>query len=153
MKRSRTVLIAALVAIFSAGCGKTLPPPGPIVEVEGVVLLDGRPLNNVEVRFVPVASCNAKFFAKGITNKDGRFTLTCNGKPGACACENRVLVLDAPIPPELGKESEQMRLAIYLDSLGDRPLPMQYASLVESPLVVNVQAGTKEYILELTRQN
>jgi hypothetical protein len=149
MNRGGKIVAAFLFAILQAGCGKTLPSPPPIVEVEGVVLLDGKPLNKVEVRFVPEVNCGVQYIAKGITNQQGRFTLTCNGKPGACECENRVLVLEAPFPAELKGENAQLQLIKYLKSLGDRP-PSRYANLAESPLVASVQAGKKQYTLELT---
>jgi hypothetical protein len=151
MKRNGKIAAAILFAILSAGCGKTLPPPPPIVAVEGVVLLDGKPLNNVEVRFVPAVGYGVQYIAKGITNQHGQFTLICNGKAGACECENRVLVLEAPFPAELKREDAQAQLIKYLKSLGDRP-PLRYGNLAESPLIANVQAGKKEYALELTRE-
>jgi hypothetical protein len=147
MQRGGIVVVAMVVAVLP-GCGKSLPPPPPIVEVEGVVLLDGKPLNNVEVRFVPVVNCGTVYIAKGITNQQGQFTLTCKGKPGACACDNHVLVLEAPFPAELKGENAQLQLIKYLKSLGDRP-PSRYANLAESPLIATVQAGKKDYILEL----
>ena len=152
MNRRLSVFVAILVVIFQTGCGKILPPPPPIVEVEGIVLLDGKPLNKVEVRFVPEVNCGVQYIAKGITNEQGLFTLTCKGKPGACECENRVLVLEAPLPAELKSEHAQLQLIKYLKSLGARP-PARYANLAESPLIVNVQAGKKEYVLELTRED
>jgi hypothetical protein len=152
MNRSGKLLVVILCAILHVGCGKTLPSPPPIVEVEGVVLLDGKPLNNVEVRFVPVVSCGVQYIARGVTNQQGQFTLTCKGQPGACACENRVLVLEAPLPAELKGENAQRQLIKYLKSLGDRP-PPRYANLAESPLTANVEAGKKEYKLELNRED
>ncbi len=142
-------LLAMLFALLQAGCGKSLPSPPPIVEVEGLVLLDGKPLNNVEVHFVPVVNCGVQYIAKGITNQQGQFKLTCNKQPGACACENRVLVREAPYPAELKKETAQLQWIKYRESLGERP-PKRYANLADSPLITNVQAGKKEYTLELT---
>ncbi len=140
---------AALFLFGFAGCGKTPPPP--IVEVEGTVRLEGRPLYNVEVRFIPNIQYGAEYLAKGITDKEGRFKLTCKGKPGACAGENHVLVKETEIPARLKGENAQRELAIYLQSLGDRPLPPQYADLIDNPLVANVSADQKEYNFELTR--
>jgi hypothetical protein len=145
----RHVRAALAIMVLAAGCGKTAPPP--LVEVEGIVLLDGRPLPNVEVRFIPMIEHGAEYTAKGITDKTGRFTLTCKGKVGACACENRVLILEADLPAHLKGEHAQAELAHYLQSLPGRPLPAKYANLADNPLIANVTAEQKEHLLHLQR--
>jgi hypothetical protein len=136
--------VAALA--FMSGCAKTPPP---IVPVQGVVRLDGVPLKKVEVRFFPSDDFGAEYVAKGVTDDVGRFTLMCKGETGACAGENHVVVMEV-IPADLRGERAQAKLAAYLDSLGGRPLPRQYANLVNSPLYVDVHEGRKEYVLDLT---
>jgi hypothetical protein len=147
--RSR-ILGCLLLAGLLPGCGKKVPP---IVEATGGVRLDGKPLKNVRVRFVPVADYGPEYVATGVTDQSGRFQLTCHGKPGACACEHRVVVLEGEIPAALKGEDLRVQdeLARYLQSLGGRPLPAQYATLANSPLTVTVTAQQKEYPLELTR--
>jgi hypothetical protein len=150
MIRKAGILVAgAALLVISAGCGKAPPPP--IVEVEGIVRLDGRPLKKVEVRFVPTIDQGGEYVATGVTNDAGEFKLTCKGQPGACACENRVLVMEAELPGHLKSESAQVDLARYFRSLGGRPLPPQYGNLAESPITVNVRADQKEYNIDLTR--
>jgi hypothetical protein len=148
----RKVVIAAAgaaLAVLAAGCGKAPPPP--IVPVEGIVRLDGKPLNNAAVRFIPQIEYGPEYIATGVTDAEGRFRLTCKGKPGACACENRVVVMEADIPPKLQGENAQAELAKYLQSLGGRPIPPRYGNLVESPLSASVKADQKEYAFDLTR--
>jgi hypothetical protein len=148
MTRSRSLAAAcALAAATFAGCGKPAPPP--VVEAAGVVRLDGKPLKKVAVRFIPTTEYGADYYATGVTDDDGRFALTCHGQPGACACENQVLVLESDIPPKLQGEDAQLELQKYLRSLGPRP-PQKYANLTTSPLTVTVTAGRKEYNLDLT---
>jgi hypothetical protein len=144
-------ILAVGVAVLTgaAGCGKAPPPP--IVEAEGIVLLDGKPLKKVAVRFVPNDALGPQYVAVGVTDEAGRFKLTCNGQSGACACENHVLVMEAEFPAHLKGENAQVQLDQYLRALGGRPLPLRYANLVDSPLTVNVQADQKEYRIELTR--
>jgi hypothetical protein len=141
------MLGAALVAVL-AGCGK---PPPQIIEVEGVVRLEGKPLKNVAVRFVPVADDATEYVASGVTDEAGRFRLTCKGQTGACAGQNRVLVMEADIPRRLQDEKAQAELAKYFQSLGGRPIPPKYANLVESPLTADVKADQKVYTFELKR--
>jgi hypothetical protein len=150
MVRSACVAVAgAALLTLLAGCGKAPPPP--IVEAEGVVRLDGKPLNKAEIRFIPLIDYGPEYVAVGVTDEAGRFQLTCKGQPGACACENRVLVMEAELPPRLKGEDAQAELAKYLRSLGGRPLPDQYTNLTSSPLSATVKAGQKEYTFELTR--
>ena len=137
-----------LLAVLSAGCGKALPP---IVPVEGVVILEGKPLPNVEVRLIPMIDRGAECIARGVTDRDGRFILTCRGQPGAYACENHVLVREAEIPAHLKSENAQAALATYLQGLAGRPLPEQYASLADNPLTIHVTADKQEYQIKLLR--
>jgi hypothetical protein len=138
----------ALAVLLPVGCQKTPPP---IVAAEGVIRLDGKPLNKAQVRFIPVDGYGLDYMAAGVTDEAGRFQLACKGKPGACACENRVIVMEADIPPQLQSESAQTDLAKYLGSLGGRPIPPRYQNLADSPLSVTVTAGRTEYDFDLTR--
>jgi hypothetical protein len=149
--RSRTFGCLLLAALLP-GCARKAPPP-PIVEAAGVVRLDGKPLNKAQVRFVPLIDYGPEYVAAGVTDESGRFQLTCHGQPGACACENRVLVLEAEIPARLKSEDLRVQdeLASYLRSLGGRPLPPKYANLVTSPLTITVTAGQKDYPIDLAR--
>jgi hypothetical protein len=145
MRKAGVVVVAALVV----GCGKAPPPQ--IVEVEGVVRLDGKPLKRAEVRFIPAADRGPEYLGVGVTDDAGRFRLTCNGRPGACVGENRVLVMESELPAALKSEDAQAELARYFQKLGGRPLPQRYANLAESPLTVSVTAGQKDYSFDLNR--
>lgn len=148
MLRCARVLIAAALC-FAGGCGKAPPPP--IVAVEGVVRLDGRPLKRAEVRFLPAIEHGAEYVAVGVTDDNGHFKLTCKGQPGACACENYVLIGEAPLPAELRGENAQAELARYFQKLGGRPIPQKYASLAENALTAKVTLGAKAFEFELRR--
>jgi hypothetical protein len=132
-----------------SGCGKEPPPP--IIAVEGVVLLDGAPLNNVQVRFMPQIEHGAEYIATGVTDRAGRFQLMCNGQSGACAGENYVVIAEAGIPARLQGEEAQAHLAEYLRSLGGRPLPPRYANPAESPLTAQVSETSREFVFALER--
>ena len=147
-RNARVVLVGAVLAALGAGC-KAAPPP--IVAVEGVVRLDGRPLNKATVRFIPLIDYGPEYVGVGVTDEAGHFKLTCKGQPGACAGENLVLVMESDIPPQLQSENAQAELARYFQSLGGRPLPPRYANLAESPLKADVKAGQKEYDFDLAR--
>ena len=72
----RKTSVLFLFPVLLAGCGKPAPPP--IVEVEGLIRLDGSPLKGVEVRFVPTTDYGPEYTATGLTDDTGRFRLTCD---------------------------------------------------------------------------
>jgi hypothetical protein len=137
-----------LCALLSSGCGKS--PPA-IVPAQGIVLVEGVPLPSVKVRFIPKIDNGGEYIAQGVTDKTGRFTLTCKGQPGACAGENLVTVCEADIPSHLKSENAQAELAAYMRSLAGRPLPEQYTNLADNPLTVTVTSDQEEYKLNLER--
>jgi hypothetical protein len=148
---TRPTLGAAAVyaaALAFTGCSK--PPPPPVVPAEGVVLLNGQPLANAEVQFIPMApGLGMEYIAVGTTDEQGRFKLTCKGQPGACACENKVTVTDAPLPERArGNQAEEAK---YSATLKNRPIPEVYATAARTPLTVTVTAGQTEYRVELNR--
>lgn len=137
------------LALVVGGCGKAPPPP--IVSAQGVVLLNGVPLPQAQVRFIPQIGYGAEYIANGVTDEAGRFTLLCNGQPGVCATENIVIVTEADIPARLQGENAQRELAVYLRSLKNRPIPQNYATPVNTPLRVTVSEGQPDIKLELKR--
>jgi len=147
-RRHIPVVCAIIAVALFSGCGKAPPP---IVEAEGIVRLDGAPLRNAEIRFFPTDDFGPEYVAKAVTDSAGRFKLMCKGQPGACAGENRVVVVEADLPAKLQGENAQLELAAYLRSLGGRPIPLQYGNLVDTPLKATVHAGQKEYAFDLTR--
>jgi hypothetical protein len=142
---------ASVVALTLCGCSKGPPP---IVPVEGVVLLDNKPLPHARVRFAPALEGEGgDYLAEGITDENGRFELTCKGQSGACACKNRVIVIEGPMSAK-GRgisEAAQTEAAKYLAGLKNRPIPPVYATASKTPLSVTVTAGQTEYKLELKR--
>jgi hypothetical protein len=143
-----------LATALAGGCGGGKPEAPPLDEVEGTVLLNGKPLNKAAVRFQPTTDYGPEYLAVGVTDDKGRFKLTCKGQPGACSGENHVAVAEGEIPREYVGESQtaQRKLREYLDALGNRPIPTKYGNFAESPLKVNVTADKKEYTLELKRE-
>jgi hypothetical protein len=142
------MLATALLTCVVGGCAE--PPPS-IAPVEGVVRLNGKPLARVEIRFFPMLNRGPEYIAHGVTDEQGRFTLTCNGQPGACVCENRVVIQEAELPSHLKGENAQEELARYFQKLGGRPLPPRYQNLADSPLTANVTEGQQTISFDLKR--
>jgi hypothetical protein len=146
---STIVVVAAVLA--ATGC---VASPPPIVPVEGVVMLNNQPLPNAQVQFVPMArGLSAEYIASGTTDDNGRFTLTCKGQSGACACENRVIVME-PSPPDQarGQSAEaQTAMSRFYNGLKNRPIPREYETVAKTPLTITVATDKSEYKLELKR--
>jgi hypothetical protein len=142
--------VLVLAAVLLAGCGKAPPP---IVKVTGVVRLEGKPLNRARVVYLPQTADSREYIASGLTDETGRYQLTCNGQAGACAGENRVLILESDNPLELRGESLQVqaKLVKYRESLGNRPIPGKYGTAVRSPLRATVTNQNTEYDFDLSR--
>jgi hypothetical protein len=149
------IIIAAIALCIMAisGCG-TSPPE--IVPVTGVVTINGDPLANAEVRFMPMADgLDGNFVASGISDKSGAFTLHLQGKPepGCCACECKVLVVEGPIPGDTRGQDERslMAAANFKKKLKNRPIPEKYHRVGTSPLSFTVSAENKEFEVKLAR--
>jgi hypothetical protein len=57
--------------------------------------MNGKPLANVQVEFWPEANCPR---SAGVTDKDGRYELTCDGKrPGAVVGAHKVILYDLQV--------------------------------------------------------
>jgi hypothetical protein len=150
---TRLLFASVAISISFCICGCSEGPP-PIVPVEGVLLMNDEPLPHALVRFAPnLHGPGGDYLGEAVTDENGRFQLTCKGQPGACACENMVIVLEGPMIPEGRGPSgaAQAAAARYLASLKNRPIPKEYGTASKTPLSVKVIPGQTEYKLELRR--
>lgn len=136
------------------GCGDSTPA---IVPASGVVTLNEKPLAGADVRFVPMApGLDGNFVASGITDENGAFTLTLQGKSesGCCASTCKVLIEEAPLPAEVRAayvSDDQKVIQRYEKSLKNRPIPEMYSKLKTTPLKIDVSADQTQYDLQLER--
>jgi hypothetical protein len=79
------IVVCIILCWSQGGCGGSanLPPTAP---AEGIVLLDGEPLTDVELVFHPEKGPSAT----GRTDPKGAFTMSLNGKPGAVPGKSKV---------------------------------------------------------------
>ncbi len=146
--------VALTVAIFVSGCSSSAQPD--VTAGGGIVTINGAPLNNVELRFIPMQDgLDGNFIAKGVSDENGKFVLMLpgNSESGVCVGKNRVIVLEGPMPDDARDMSEEsQRIAINFNrSLKNRPIPRRYSSLSETDLTIDVVEGTTEYNIDLTR--
>ncbi len=67
--------LGALLLTVVAGCNKGGSDAPPLVPVSGTVTLDGKPLANASVTFLPVSSTRGGRSPYGFTGPDGRYEL------------------------------------------------------------------------------
>ena len=137
---------AAVLSALAAGCCKAPPPP--IVEAEGFVRLEGRPIYKAAVRFVPEIEYGPEYTAVGVTDEMGHFKLTCKGRPGACAVPQQGAGDGRRHPARIPGRERPGGAGPVSAVVGRRP-PAQYGNLVESPLSAAVKAGRTEYDFDL----
>jgi hypothetical protein len=140
-----------LLAVFQ-GCEKPKPPP--IVETKGVVSLGDGPLPRVRLKFIPMfPGFGAELIAEAVTDEEGRFSLQCSGSSGACVGPHRVVVEEGPPPPGTSGESAkaQVKMAEYLRSLPNRPIPDTYRNVAQTPLEIEIREGQEPLELKLKR--
>jgi hypothetical protein len=128
MTTRRTFLLLPLALPFLAGCGSSKIAP-----VSGRVTLNGKPLAKASVTFAPVGGKDKKEpgpSSAGITDGDGRYTLTLIGQDGRGAV--------------VGKHMVRIALQGEGDTADDRPeglkqLPLKYNG--QTTLEFEVPAG------------
>ena len=148
----KTVAVAAVFFLLaSAGCGGPTVPP--IVLATGVVTINGEPLPNAKVQFLPTAEgLDGNYMARAVTDDDGKFELKMPGdKPGVCSGECIVVVKEGPTPGRRMTQDALEEMESFRESLANRPIPKAYQNAAETPLRITVKEGQTEYPVELKR--
>ncbi|MEL7496054.1 MAG: hypothetical protein AAFN77_00485 [Planctomycetota bacterium] len=145
------VVVLATVLVFT-GCGPSMPE---IVPVSGTITVNGEPYESVEVKFYPLQpGLDGNTIATGVTDKDGKYTLSLPGKdtPGACACECKVTISEGPIPDAVrGSGNDQIASTRYLASLKNRPVPVIYTRMADTPFTVTVSPDEETYDFDVKK--
>jgi len=130
--------VAALALMLTAGCRR-----GPaVVFVEGVVRLDGQPLEAASVAFTPVEA-KGELPATGFTDATGRFVLSARGAGlgrGTTVGDYIVIVKKEVVPP--GQEEA-------LSPIVELHTPVQYLQKETSPLRATVKQGRNRFEFDL----
>jgi hypothetical protein len=144
VRRGGPALLTLLV-VLASGCAR-----GPaLAPVEGTVRMNGQPLANVQVEFWPESN-GAR--STGLTDKDGRYQLTYNGKEaGAVVGPHRVLLYDLQVfgdnpLPRGGKRNKDADVTPVRASR----FPASYNDAVKTPLKKEVGASPNVIDLEVT---
>jgi hypothetical protein len=142
MTRCRTFLIfTPLLGLFLLGCG------GPkVVDVEGTVKLNGQPLPDVMVEFLPDSQKgNPGPRATGKTDEQGHYHLAFdNQKSGGVAGKNRVLIHDLKVYGDKFEGRKSKKVAASR-------VPAQYEDAARTPLQPDVPRSSPAVVnLDLT---
>lgn len=106
MSRLSFVSWFAVAALVCVGCG---PTPPRMVEVDGTVTMDGKPLEKIHVEFWPETNGPKSF---GLTDDQGKFSLSYEdgSKKGAVVGKHKVVLQDTSIivDKRFGREVENV---------------------------------------------
>lgn len=151
LKPALAILLTTTLLICSGCSGKETII---MVPIEGTLLLDGKPLPQAQVEFMPeFKGHGAQANSYAITDDKGKFKLINGAEEGAAIATHRVVINDAP-PPASARgqdEASQQRLTDYVNSLKNRPIPVMYQTYTATPLRVEVKAEKRDIVIELRR--
>jgi len=111
----RVLALSPLLA-FAIGCGS-----GPkLVPVSGVVTLNGKPLGEAVIQFLPDPATADSLPADDVTGPEGNYKAQSKGRSGVVPGKYRVVItkVNTPIPPAV---SEQFKDDPFMAELSSRP--------------------------------
>jgi hypothetical protein len=132
------------VCLLLAGCGGA-----GLHKVEGVVLLDGQPLPNASLQFVPQGSGQD---ATGATDAQGNFVMsTINPRDGVKAGKYKVVVTPRSTAPaqQFASADEAMKATAPQPALASN-FPQKYTRVDQTTAEVEVPVKEKKVTINLT---
>lgn len=140
-----TRIYLLLPLILLAGCGPARTSP-----VTGVVLLDGQPLANASIQFVPA---EAGRDATGTTNERGEFTMsTFEPKDGVAPGSYKVVIsppAGAVDPTKYASAGDAMSAAAQARPAAQSTFPKKYTNPTLTPFTQQVPIGKEPLKFEL----
>jgi hypothetical protein len=135
----RRAALSLAAAVLAVGCGDRAA----MAPVAGTLKMKGRPLANVQVEFLPEKTGPR---SSGVTDGNGRFTLTCaDGRSGAVIGPHRVVAVDLSVygdkPIPRGREEEVL--------LKPSRVPPGYGDIARTPWKKEVGGGDNVFDLEI----
>ncbi|QDT53646.1 hypothetical protein Pan44_16690 [Caulifigura coniformis] len=132
--RLRMAAAGMVLAILASGCGGADPKSHARVAVSGTVTLDGQPLDNAVILFVPLPEVNGPTASAGIV--EGRFQLS--AEAGPVAGKHRVQIESN----DHGGIAPDDEAALAEMAAGKRKLP----KTVKIPAIYNSRSKLEETI-------
>jgi hypothetical protein len=142
----RLFALLVLVGLTAIGCG----PKQQFAEVSGVVTLNGKPMPDALVEFLPDPEKGTQGpMSMGTTNAEGRFRLVCSDsdrRDGAVVGFHRVLIQDARSIPKARSDFSKEKPPENVPSR----VSYIYGKAASTPLRQEVRPGPQEVTLEVT---
>ena len=113
---NRLKIVGLAFALFICGCFGSASE----TQVNGILTIDGQPLENVLVTFHPAEDPDAKkLIASGVTNADGEFTLRRDGgdEPNLSVGSYLVTLTEGEIPDSVAASKDPLAAQAYALSL------------------------------------
>jgi len=141
----RVIVLGVLLTGF-VGCGKGL------TSVEGVVNLDGKPVDRAAVSFIPEGGSGQS--PSGTTGPDGKFTLTTGNDKGAPKGNYKVVVTKTEALASSGQTASnpQDMAAMMKKAMTAKPkslLPPVYGKATSTPLTCTVPPPSQPVVFDL----
>jgi hypothetical protein len=149
-RRARGIFALALLA-GAAGCGGSPKSTVPLFPAHGRVSLDGSPLADATIGFIPLAE-NQGLGGGALTKADGTYSATTSfGEPGLPAGEYRVVITKRPGPRQSGDAVSGDGAPVMIADAGvSDAIPAAYSDRVDSELRATVaSSGDKSIDFEL----
>jgi hypothetical protein len=145
------LILAALTPL--AGCSR-----GPVVaEVVGIVKLDGKPVPNVKIMFMPdPVKGTVGPISAGLTDDEGHFKLKCEDeRDGAVVGWHRVVVFDGNQnlyrTPRNGRRDDDAPVVKQKPRAQGPHVPDKYSTSAKTPLELEVKDTKNNLEIPLTR--
>ena len=142
-------LVAGASLFLVAGCSSGIQMNE---QVEGTVKLDGAPLANVVVEFVPnLKSTTQAPVSSATTDASGHFKLICaNQKPGAVVGKHNVLIRVGRGGGNGGAEEMDAPAAAPQSNAKRPTIPADYTSAQKTPIKIEVTADKHSYDVNIS---
>ncbi len=150
--KTQSLLVMMTAVLFASGCGGASDAPT-LYRVTGIVTYKGQNVPGAKVMFMGDGS---KPPAVGITNEDGKYSLSSLAGTGAVAGRHAIAVIkeSEPDPSEkVNMSMEEAAAAAQKPEKSSRPtslIPAKYADPQTSGLEFEVTSGTNDFPIELT---
>ena len=141
-RKCRCMMLILVATSLITGCGETVPDIVPLTV--SVKTSDGKPLNAVQVKLIPMLqTLDGNFIASGVTDSDGVCVIKLPGKSESSVTvgEHKIQLLEAG-------DSDEARAA-YMNgdpsvslkekkNRKNRPLPKIYERVSSTPLMYDI---------------
>jgi len=141
--RSALIVVSLGVSILATGCGDSNFNK----KVEGVVTLNGKPLPNVRVIFVPVVNEGALAVnSAGVTDGNGNFAMAAdNKKKGAMIAKHKVVIVQGRTTSRSRDDEDETTTS----NPSSEKLPAEYTDASRTPIEVDVTPNKHGYNFDL----